>query len=132
MHEILTNVTCISDIIVAGSFQLSSIETFFNPNCYFGAFLGGPFRIRHLNINLYCWFQTSLLLRRLIIACHFMVTAATPLWLIIIAPKLNRIQQSAVWRCGQSDRVIDWQDAACCLVILLWLVALAQLYKYHH
>ena len=63
------------------------------------------------------WFQTSLplaalLLRRMITACHFRVTAlsghtALSLSPSGIAPELNRIQLSAVCQCGQSGKVID-------------------------
>ena len=64
-----------------------------------------------------CWFQTSLPLAalplcRVIIACCFRVAAlsgnaALALSPSGIAPKLNRIQLSAICRGGQSSKVID-------------------------
>ena len=64
-----------------------------------------------------CWFQTSLPLTalplcRVIIACCFRVAAlsgnaALALSPSGIAPKLNRIQPSAICRGGQSGKVID-------------------------
>ena len=77
---------------------------------------------------------------RVIIACCFRVAAlsgnaASTLSPSGIAPKLNRIQLSAICRGRQSGKVIDqlnWLDPACRLVIPLRQVALAQLYKYHH
>ena len=59
-----------------------------------------------------CWFQTSLLLCSVIITCCFRVVAlggnaALALSPSGIAPKLNRIQLSAICRGGQSGKVID-------------------------
>ena len=89
---------------------------------------------------LLCWFQTNLPLaalplRRVIIARCFRVAAlsgnaALAFHRAAIAPKLNRIQLSAICRGGQSGKVIDllpWLDAACRLVIPLRQVTLAQL-----
>ena len=78
-----------------------------------------------------CWFQTNLPLcryvRRVIIACCSRVTAlsghaALALSQSGIAPELNRIQLSAVCRCGQSGGVIDLL-ARCCLPLGLPSVA---------
>ena len=62
-------------------------------------------------------------------------TAATPLWLYHRAASLpiwiefNCLRSAVV---GKAARLsIYWQDAACRLVIPLWQVALAQLYKHH-
>ena len=59
-----------------------------------------------------CWFQTSLPLCRVIIACCFTVAAlngnaALALSPSGIAPELNRIQLSAICCGGQSGKVID-------------------------
>ena len=64
-----------------------------------------------------CWFQTNLPLAalplcRVIIACCFRVAAlsgnaALAFHRAAIAPKLNRIQLSAICRGGQSGKVID-------------------------
>ena len=59
-----------------------------------------------------CWFQTSLPLCHVIITCCFRVAAlsgnaALALSPSGIAPELNRIQLSAICRCGQSGKVID-------------------------
>ena len=59
-----------------------------------------------------CWFQTSLPLCRVIIACCFRVAAlscnaALALSPSGIAPELNRIQLSVICRGGQSGKVID-------------------------
>ena len=70
-----------------------------------------------ISCNALCWFQTSLPLAalplcRVIIACCFRVAAlsgnaALALSPSGIAPKLNRIQLSAICRGGQSGKVID-------------------------
>ena len=72
------------------------------------------FRIQVLSLILHalCWFQTSLPLCRVIIACCFRVAAlsgnaALALSPSGIAPELNRIQLSAICRGGQSGKVID-------------------------
>ena len=64
------------------------------------------------------------------------LSAATPLWLYHRAASLpswiefNCLRSAAV---GKAARLsICWLDAACCVVIPLRQVALAQLNKYHH
>ena len=66
-----------------------------------------------------CWFQTSLPLCRVIIACCFRAAALSGNAALVlsssgIAPELNRIQLSAICRGGQSGKVIDLL-AWCCL-----------------
>ena len=91
-----------------------------------------------LSKKVLCWFQTSLPLCRVIIACCFRVAAlsgnaALALSPSGIAPELNRIQLSAICCGGQMARLsIYWHEAACRLVIPLRQVVLAQLNKYHH
>ena len=55
------------------------------------------------------------------------LSAATPLWLIT-----KRHRSQTEWWTKTARLSIYWQDTACRLVIPLWQVALAQLYKYHH
>ena len=86
-------------------------------------------------------FQTSLPLaalplRRLITTCRFMVySSQRPRRFGLspsgIAPELNWSQLYVICRGWQSGKVIDLL-ARRCLVIPLWQVALAQLYKSHH
>ena len=69
-------------------------------------------------------------------ACRFRVTslscqAALALSLSGFAPDLNRIELFVVCHCEQSSIVIK-KNAACCLVIHLQQLKLAQLYKYLH
>ena len=85
-----------------------------------------------------CWVQTSLPLRRVIIAWCFIVAAlsghaALALSPSGISPEFNRIQLSAICHVGQSGKVIDLLAWRCLpLGHPLRQVALAQLYKNRH
>ena len=94
--------------------------------------------------HVFTWFQTSLLLaalplRRVIIACHFRVTALSGHATLAfppsgIASKLNKV--NCLWSAalGKEARLsINWVDAAYRLVFPLRQVVLEQLnLKYHH